>query len=696
MIIFDEEAKKYLEEFIVDLNGEDVSDIIEIVDSLSFESDYHMTCHNHTTGKTGDFKDVIRKDKRFILFDETMRKNGIYVKVCEEYDAVIIIECSLLKQRDGVFKWYEINRTLYSQSKYIRTLRLPSARSYIDICGQTIGNNGRNVIPVGMRKTLLSYFGGPVHVINDYGRVAIEHSLFMFHDMSELDELQTLYQIIIGGDTSWSIKPGIIRYEEAGQLEKLGDIPVYAKDALKQYIKKNKLAILEELKDGKNFLLKGNVIILQKHGKEYVARFFAPSVSASYPIEESKVELVECKQMFLSWENIDKYELRSRDCSDGFLIWRDEKEKGSSLEYGMWLVDGVIDCLKSSKDMNAADEKIYELYGTFYSKQCLAKSINIAKNDILQMLFSVKGISKRCKNSLLSNIGLTDASAVNYINKAFGSFNPNKKKLDKIFGVPKGIIKYALCSDSIYTIRIMKTIFGNHTDYLANMNFNDCKELYDSIRLNNEKDNLILKSLVDLKGQYNWKGYIRQCERLKDDERYKDIYVAYLNMLSELDEEVQRKAEWKLYGNALEKSYESVFSSYCMLKDLTEYAEAAKMFKERADICEQYAYHNNDYTILWPKSPSELLKEGIFLQHCVKEFIDAVAKGKTTILFIRKNYNLQKPYFTLEVRDGIVRQCLGIQNCTILSQPESLKRFLKSFCDNKGIVYSDGCRAIGV
>ena len=62
--------------------------------------------------------------------------------------------------------------------------------------------------------------------------------------------------------------------------------------------------------------------------------------------------------------------------------------------------------------------------------------------------------------------------------------------------------------------------------------------------------------------------------------------------------------------------------------------------------------------------PQELRNESQALNHCVRTYIDRVARGSTSILFIRKTEEPEKPYFTLELNtSGNVVQCRGDHNC---------------------------------
>ena len=67
------------------------------------------------------------------------------------------------------------------------------------------------------------------------------------------------------------------------------------------------------------------------------------------------------------------------------------------------------------------------------------------------------------------------------------------------------------------------------------------------------------------------------------------------------------------------------------------------------------------------------------LNHCVRAYIDKVARGITSILFIRRMEEPEKPYFTLELSPkGEVVQCRGDHNC---SCPEEVEEFINKWKD---------------
>lgn len=99
-----------------------------------------------------------------------------------------------------------------------------------------------------------------------------------------------------------------------------------------------------------------------------------------------------------------------------------------------------------------------------------------------------------------------------------------------------------------------------------------------------------------------------------------------------------------------------------------------------------YEYLDKEFCVIAPPDAISLAKEGEVLHHCVKTYINKVIDKETIILFIRKNTNLNKPFFTLEIKDNEIRQCHGSKNCNIETAP-GLSEFLRKYCKEKNIMF---------
>lgn len=90
-------------------------------------------------------------------------------------------------------------------------------------------------------------------------------------------------------------------------------------------------------------------------------------------------------------------------------------------------------------------------------------------------------------------------------------------------------------------------------------------------------------------------------------------------------------------------------------------------------IMGQLDYERDNMRIVYPASPDEIIEEGQILHHCVGGYVEKVAEMKCIILFLRRCEDVDKPFYTVEVRDRKVVQVRGMQNAGMT--PE-VKRFM--------------------
>lgn len=93
-----------------------------------------------------------------------------------------------------------------------------------------------------------------------------------------------------------------------------------------------------------------------------------------------------------------------------------------------------------------------------------------------------------------------------------------------------------------------------------------------------------------------------------------------------------------------------------------------------------YEYASKKYMVQVPTSVMEIVNESNTLRHCVKQYIERVAKKQTVILFIRKMDAPDTPFYTFEVRENRVAQCRGYKNADMT---EDVRKFLEQWKANK-------------
>lgn len=82
-----------------------------------------------------------------------------------------------------------------------------------------------------------------------------------------------------------------------------------------------------------------------------------------------------------------------------------------------------------------------------------------------------------------------------------------------------------------------------------------------------------------------------------------------------------------------------------------------------------FEYANEKYSIIACKELKELVDEGSALGHCVGSYTDSVGHGREYILFLRKNEDLKKPFYTVNITvDNKIRQIHGKSNCNVTKE----------------------------
>ncbi len=72
-----------------------------------------------------------------------------------------------------------------------------------------------------------------------------------------------------------------------------------------------------------------------------------------------------------------------------------------------------------------------------------------------------------------------------------------------------------------------------------------------------------------------------------------------------------------------------------------------------------FEYADEKYSVIMPGSSMDFYNESLRQSSCVMDYTAKHASGETTILLLRENEKLEKPYVTVEVKDGEITQVYG-------------------------------------
>lgn len=136
------------------------------------------------------------------------------------------------------------------------------------------------------------------------------------------------------------------------------------------------------------------------------------------------------------------------------------------------------------------------------------------------------------------------------------------------------------------------------------------------------------------------------------------------------------------------------------------YAEETRKTEERRkkenklklEFREQLNYEDENYLIRLPVDGNEIQQEGMALHHCVGGYAYSHESGATTIMFLRKKSEPDKPFYTIEVEielaDGKVagvriRQIHGFGNRWLGNDPDAIPTVVRWLRKNNIKCYDD-------
>lgn len=276
----------------------------------------------------------------------------------------------------------------------------------------------------------------------------------------------------------------------------------------------------------------------------------------------------------------------------------------------------------------------------------------------------------------------------------------NANSFAKMYGIPQWMLDKVMTLEdetdkevALHMIRELSYVLEDNTNpnyFLGideksfNKALDETIRLVDEGKLNNIlyilKYDLIYRRLCFEMGANNWlEKYIYTLNIPYD---LQIDYIDYIEMACDLN-----IYTWKIPYDSIESQHNEITLLYN--------ADAEKMldskyetdFNERKNEWNKLLYTSDLFSITIPDKPTDLIREGLILNHCVKSYIPKIAAGETIILFIRKNSDIDTPFYTLEVRNNEIRQCHGKYNCDM---DEEVSKFVSSFCKAKNIHYTTG------
>lgn len=269
--------------------------------------------------------------------------------------------------------------------------------------------------------------------------------------------------------------------------------------------------------------------------------------------------------------------------------------------------------------------------------------------------------------------------------KDFGNVDINSKSFSSMTGYPYRLLQVINeYKEFIPHASWLQEVLGR--DKLHGMNPSQfCRIAEDilqaSYQLGNESFRTYMETCCRIFGKEKFESYLNHITSKNVTIKNISSYIDYLCMVGDYNLKEQGFG-WKVKSTDLEKIHQRAVDIANLMdaeEDEKKYGEKFSAIKEEL---KGYEYSDGKMSVIVPENITSIVKEGQALHHCVRTYTEKVISKETVILFIRENEHREKPFFTLEIRDGEIRQCHGMCN---KSPDKSVEDFLFQYCTLKGI-----------
>lgn len=164
----------------------------------------------------------------------------------------------------------------------------------------------------------------------------------------------------------------------------------------------------------------------------------------------------------------------------------------------------------------------------------------------------------------------------------------------------------------------------------------------------------------------------------------KKVYLSIRNVFSDYKDYIKDCVTLGMDLNServiLPKSLYNAHQNTIKQVKIKEDKELDKKFKNRSKELAKYIYENDYFIIRAAASSKELIDEGKALTHCVGTYGKRHADGQTNIFVIRKKTEIDKPFYTLELKGNEIIQVRGKEQC---NPTKEVQNFINEFKKEK-------------
>lgn len=168
-------------------------------------------------------------------------------------------------------------------------------------------------------------------------------------------------------------------------------------------------------------------------------------------------------------------------------------------------------------------------------------------------------------------------------------------------------------------------------------------------------------------------------------------YFTYIENLKNLRVPLRQK---EVFPKDFEKTQVDVARKFSMVKNKERTESMMKIRKAllSSKSVRKYLKSNTKYLIFVPETPFELIQEGKRLHNCLSTYVDKVAKGTTSVFFIRDASAPDAPLYAMEIQNGKIVQIHGVNNSAV--EDSEVNRFAEGFAKILNRIHYDPSAAL--
>lgn len=138
-----------------------------------------------------------------------------------------------------------------------------------------------------------------------------------------------------------------------------------------------------------------------------------------------------------------------------------------------------------------------------------------------------------------------------------------------------------------------------------------------------------------------------------------------------------------IYGKTLKLGEDDRIAEieFYLLRARETYDRKVRVSNRKRDY--DWQERGNGYVVRYPQTINDFCREAVYMGNCLLGYVDAFVNNATTIMFIRREDDVNTPFITLEVQNGVLMQAYHRFNVDCTTDEAE---WIKKYCIRHGII----------